>query len=779
MLKSQKGQAIPLGLALIMMVTLSGIVLFNTGQMTSEKSRMTNTADAAVYSGLIWQARALNFQSYTNRAMVANQVSIAQLVSIASWSTYQKITSENLDNYLGWIPYVGIVTEYYKQLADYADRIVQPLVAAAVPIIDSVTGVLSASQQVMFLSTYVATPSIVKYVVEENDKRYKVDSKYGVVSLALNAYDWNKLSSRYTNDDDADDGFDEMKRKGDIILASRDDFTRQRRYIEPGEGLPSIGLNSDWWELGNRRFNIVKDGETRLIYKPDASGAKWEWKGKDTVSLHSEKWKLFKWKKNRESIPIGWGSRYVEEEIECDDDGDCPRWAHSKKKQNKRAEKLADLEAEAIDGTYSGVRSYYDLQELIEGDKDPRLRLRVEVHTENDKVRTSTKVPNLGSESPPGGGRRRGVVEKGMFYAGDRLAGDSVSAIGSGEVYFKRPVYKDSGYSTLAYVTGHNNLIVNKRVRKEYASQFNPYWEVRLIELPKAQQAVAWLLNTPELATASVSGVVAGVKRYAAQQGEEIRILTNKAQRLQAEIDRAKSQQAKTALQSRLSGVQQRLTQLNTVTSRVNNTGSQLAGIVSTLKNPQTLPNYSGNGGAGSNALSTVTDVLNNGANSTQVANQTNSQFSALGSGMQNGSLQQYANSNNATLQNINTNAQTGINTAKNQALLDLQKLSSSIQQQIGNEVQDVQAQFDSEVQLLQQQIQQKQTALAATTDPIVSKQLKNTISTLNNKINKLNQGLQARFDQVTTPLQQQIDDINLQINNLQSVTQSLTANSP
>ena len=89
----QRGQALPLGLAFIMFGTLLGIVLFNTEQLASEKSRLANTADAAAYSGLIWQARALNFQSYTNRAMVANQVSIAQVVSLASWTTYGKIAA--------------------------------------------------------------------------------------------------------------------------------------------------------------------------------------------------------------------------------------------------------------------------------------------------------------------------------------------------------------------------------------------------------------------------------------------------------------------------------------------------------------------------------------------------------------------------------------------------------------------------------------------------------------------------------------------------------------
>ena len=56
---------------------MSGFVMFNTGQVVSRKLLLSDAADAAAYSGLLWQARALNFQAYTNRAMVANEVSIA------------------------------------------------------------------------------------------------------------------------------------------------------------------------------------------------------------------------------------------------------------------------------------------------------------------------------------------------------------------------------------------------------------------------------------------------------------------------------------------------------------------------------------------------------------------------------------------------------------------------------------------------------------------------------------------------------------------------------
>src|SRR4051812_20366526 len=83
-IKRQQGQALVLFLGFA--AALIGIMLvsFNSGQVTNAKMRAMNAADAAAYSGAVWQARSLNFQAYMNRAMVVNEVTIAQSVSLRS-----------------------------------------------------------------------------------------------------------------------------------------------------------------------------------------------------------------------------------------------------------------------------------------------------------------------------------------------------------------------------------------------------------------------------------------------------------------------------------------------------------------------------------------------------------------------------------------------------------------------------------------------------------------------------------------------------------------------
>lgn len=555
----QGGQALPLGLGMVMAIALGGLALFNTGQVVSEKSRLVNTADAAVYSGLIWQARALNFQAYTNRAMVANQVSIAQLVSLASWASYHKVTSRRLNAYLGWIPPVRPFVEAYKNVASKIEQVTENLVEGVIPVIDSVNGVLAAAQRVMFAASFVATPAIVKAVVERNDPRYQVESAFNIASLAGNVRDWQRFTKRRSIDDE--DGGESMLRKTKLIRASRDDFTRRRYWKEPGRKIPSFPYSS-WFLISfNRRANIVKDGETRLIYKPDNDGNKWEWKAKDTIAVHHEKLKIknfsLKWRRHRE-LPVGWGETRLGKEIECNEPGQtvnlfaglsftigggCPRWARNEKRQNPRTERIADRNAEDLKASYSGVRAYYDLRDLSRQNRDPRLLLRVQVDAPKNRIRTSSQVGGLGSPGSVSRGQGNtggNGIEAGMFNPGEDPPGGSVSSVAKGEVFFKRPVGPN----------GENRLRIRNRNRTEYASLYNPYWDVRLVELPETERAGAWALKAPELIQASASAVPRGAQRYVGRTTREIGFYTQTAaDAAQGAVDEANEQVAQTQQQ--------------------------------------------------------------------------------------------------------------------------------------------------------------------------------------------------------------------------------------
>tara|TARA_R110002111_G_scaffold87838_1_gene137291 strand:- start:619 stop:2817 length:2199 start_codon:yes stop_codon:yes gene_type:complete len=88
--RKQKGQAMVFSLLFFAVAIMTLLILYNQGQLVKNRVQLENAADAAVYSQAKLAARNLNFIAYTNRAMVANEVSIGQMVALLSWVKHYK-----------------------------------------------------------------------------------------------------------------------------------------------------------------------------------------------------------------------------------------------------------------------------------------------------------------------------------------------------------------------------------------------------------------------------------------------------------------------------------------------------------------------------------------------------------------------------------------------------------------------------------------------------------------------------------------------------------------
>jgi len=96
---SQRGQASVFVLLFMVILVVSALALFKAGKLTSNKMQMQNAADAAAFSMSTVEARDLNFAAYMNRAIVANEVAIGQMVGLASWAFHIKSMADFLDTY--------------------------------------------------------------------------------------------------------------------------------------------------------------------------------------------------------------------------------------------------------------------------------------------------------------------------------------------------------------------------------------------------------------------------------------------------------------------------------------------------------------------------------------------------------------------------------------------------------------------------------------------------------------------------------------------------------
>lgn len=105
----EHGQSAVFVLLFLGILLISLNFLYKQGRVTSDKMEMQNAADAIAYSISITEARDLNFAAYLNRAMVANEVAIGQLMGLASWAILVHSYADFLNAYVQPLQYIPIV----------------------------------------------------------------------------------------------------------------------------------------------------------------------------------------------------------------------------------------------------------------------------------------------------------------------------------------------------------------------------------------------------------------------------------------------------------------------------------------------------------------------------------------------------------------------------------------------------------------------------------------------------------------------------------------------
>ncbi len=364
---------------------LVAIAVFNVGQTVSEKMRITNTADAAVYSGAVWQARTLNFQAYTNRAMIANEVAIAQTISLISWLRYVDQTAKNIPDIASWNPAMDAAMAAVG--ANVTDMNAA-LIKAAPDIITSLSAinhdVLSSSQDMVHNAGFMASSEVINAVIKANDS----NARQTTASKALFATyesDYENFTKNFSGS--------YRTRMRTIVNRSLDKFIKRRSRSDSAKsieykkrgGVSMVGL--DKWEA----FDALSSYHREC----DSTGCEW-----------------------KENTPIGWGGAKSEKNI-----SDTTLGTYGSAKVNSSAFELAKAKQSVIAG-YKGMPVSRDVRDTKLRDNDAQtLKLAIEVAKPSSKFHTS---------SGDGIGVDRLRQENGY-------AGNEISALAKAEVYFKYP----------------------------------------------------------------------------------------------------------------------------------------------------------------------------------------------------------------------------------------------------------------------------------------------------------------------------------------------------
>ena len=198
MRRSHSGQASVLLVALVASLVACFAVSYSAGQLVNDKMRLVNAADAAAYSAAVWEARSLNFQSYMNRAIVANEVALAQLVSLRSWSRYVSTAAGNGARVAQYIPPLAAPIRALAQGWRAVDATLQstlPALEASLSLWN--VAVLANAQSVSHQQAPIVAADLVGEVARRNEPRAQVTTATRLLEVR-NAAEWqNRFNKNF------------------------------------------------------------------------------------------------------------------------------------------------------------------------------------------------------------------------------------------------------------------------------------------------------------------------------------------------------------------------------------------------------------------------------------------------------------------------------------------------------------------------------------------------------------------------------------------------------
>lgn len=180
-------------------VMLLGLFVVRAGLLTAEKMQLQNAADATAYSVSTIEARDLNFTAYTNRAMVANEVAIGQIVGLMSWAAHMASVGPFMDLYfspllsalesgtLGIASFFTVPMRVLIQALTIIGNTIRGAVRAistpVIPVIAAINRAYSIAQRSFHLISFLFSVQTIDEMIRRNADGAKL-SGFGLVALA-------------------------------------------------------------------------------------------------------------------------------------------------------------------------------------------------------------------------------------------------------------------------------------------------------------------------------------------------------------------------------------------------------------------------------------------------------------------------------------------------------------------------------------------------------------------------------------------------------------------
>ncbi|HTT07931.1 MAG TPA: hypothetical protein VMH34_03990 [Gammaproteobacteria bacterium] len=532
------GQAMVFVVLTMAVVLLITIFLYRAGKLTSEKMQIENAADASAFSVSVVEARDLNFMSYTNRAICANEVAIGQLVGLASWAAHIRSISDFLNFFNTTFlaaPTLGISTAIIEPIAAVFETVggvlqsaVKPIAKYGVKVLYNIDKVYGLAEQGFHGVSVIFMLTTLDDTIRQNDPGASI-SDFGLVSLIGHILTYGALplpGHRFTTNysptkADAENQTG-MERLAATIRASRDPFSRER-----GWSIPLFPPIHQCAEIDivvasakgclDIEINLEKLGGSELRYVDDSTGTHFSWSGTDVVALEAWLGVFFQLKAlgvdvGSISVTLKDGTFDADVEILGGlislDFGPFPgvptgipfsagaaqaaAGAATLLQPQMLADPLGDVPLDSYGGSPKSIIAWNAVPPMPPGivmqmplnDVAPDYKgLPRYTDTQPDASKYGFGAPYLliGLVKESSDINATGPQQTGQLQLDDKSADGEVAAIAKSEVYFNRA--KDLSY--FARADGDT----------EYGSAFNPYWQARLVDSSYADRLIAMLIQ--------------------------------------------------------------------------------------------------------------------------------------------------------------------------------------------------------------------------------------------------------------------------------------------
>ena len=491
----QHGQAMVFTLVFGAAAALVALLLFNSGMLANAKTRLQNAADAGAYSGAVLQARDHNFSAYTNRSMVANQVAVAQLVSLKSYledaaDTHRRMSEFSLALQASLFPSTKSDWDEGKAIPiESVDATFAAIAPIAVSGLDLLIKAHEQAQEAHHTATILDMVRVANEVVMRNDPNAEVTSgAFRLGHTNVQVANWGNVTARHH----ANDASAEADRFADLVVDadSTDRFTRFR----PSSPKPRWNSTVKFCRAvpnnigSNTNFSFVHAGATQL------SADKKRWLALDATTgggswTCSFTFLLFTTTIGGPHIDGNFGlggsggglaganGGYDSMTGYRNNPGTTFAYGGGALLPHGIYRYASKGPGNSLD-TQGGLQDYYrDMANPLSAapsNQSPEQNggahpITIEVERVGDTFRTSSSI----------------LPDSRVVRLDDQMKGETMRALSSAHAYFYRPGNEPSGSFTRAGWRRGDG-------RTEVANQFNPYWQSRLVDRSVAERAASW-----------------------------------------------------------------------------------------------------------------------------------------------------------------------------------------------------------------------------------------------------------------------------------------------